>query len=150
MPSSCWCHIAAISVLAWEWPVCIPYSDREPRVEGPLPSSPVFRDSSMELTEKPRARVAVRRRQAPVMNAKRTFTSCTQLTRGSRQILHGALTPISTSDHRELRGNCLGPGMGRRNTSYQVSPVAVTDANEYREGKLISSISTGWVPVSFT
>lgn len=78
-----------------------------------------------------------------MMNAKRTFTSCTQLTRGSRQILHGALTPISTSDHRELRGNCLGPGMGRRNTSYQVSPVAVTDANEYREGKLISSISTG-------
>lgn len=124
--------------------MCIPYSEREPRVEGPLPSSPVFWDSSMELTEKPHARVAVRRRQAPVMNSKRTFTSsCTELTRGSKQIPHGTLTPISTRGCRELRGNCLGHGMGRRNTSCQVSPVAVADANEYPEGKLISSISTG-------
>lgn len=79
-----------------------------------------------------------------MMNSKRTFTSCTQLTRGSRQIPHSALTLNSTSGCRELRGNFLGPGMGRRNTSYQVSPVAVADTNEYREGKLIISfISTG-------
>lgn len=92
---------------------------------------PVFWDSSMELTEKPHTRVAVRRRQAPVMNSKRTFTSCTQLTRGRKQIPHATLTPISTRGCRELKCNCLGPGMGRRHTSYQVSPVAVADANEY-------------------
>lgn len=112
-------------------PVCIPHSEREPRVKGLLPSSPVFWDSSMELTEKPHTRVTVRRRQVPVLNSKRTFTSCTQLTRGRKQIPHGTLTPISTRGCRELRCNCLGPGTGRRNTSCQVSPVAVADANEY-------------------
>lgn len=76
MPSSCWCHIAATSVLAWDWHCPRAFLTQNENLELRV-YFPVFRDSSMELTEKPHTRVAVRRRQAPVMNSKRTFTSCT-------------------------------------------------------------------------